>query len=96
MEHEEHPHEWLTRELEEEIWITPTYISPDPLHLITLTNSNHHQVAHIFYEVRLPHYQSPISDVIFVTREEAMSMNVFSSVKKLYEHTSSHKTDIKM
>ncbi len=81
----EDPKEAIIREFKEEAWIEVTWIS-DTLSYFTTSKNDEHDVriANILYETKLKNLEITPSkecqEVKFVTKEEAVNMNLRSNV----------------
>jgi ADP-ribose pyrophosphatase YjhB (NUDIX family) len=86
----EKPHEGIIREIKEEMGLGVIYISPQPSYVTTAPcDSDGMWCSNIIFEVQLEHLNlTPSSECVaieFVTKEEALELNLFVTVKKFLE-----------
>jgi len=86
----EKPADGLIREIQEEMGLIATSVASQPCYLTTAArDSDGRWTANVLFEVELEHLNfTPTSECLaiqFVTKEEAMDLNLFVTVKKFLE-----------
>lgn len=85
----ETPFEGLKRELNEEMGLEATWISPSPSYFLTDVTSKGTQYANLFYEVKVKDLNfTPSEECValrFVSPEEVKDLKAFGNVIKLAE-----------
>jgi 8-oxo-dGTP diphosphatase len=90
LDHGEDPVAALRREVEEEIGIEITYVSPSPKYFTTAKRLGHDTyIANVIYEIKLKNMEFTQSDecteLRFFNVEEARKIDLFPSVEKFLD-----------
>lgn len=83
----EDPKTCLTREIQEETGLIVTSVSQNPSYFVTFLNQKNIWFSNVIYKVKVKNLDFiPSSECVelkFFTKEEALEINAFPSVKKL-------------
>ncbi|MFA6251104.1 MAG: NUDIX hydrolase [Candidatus Paceibacterota bacterium] len=87
---EESVEDALRREIKEEMGLTVTYISKEPLHYLRGLNMKDNYSINLVYEIKIDNLQEFIPsreclEIKFVTPKEAKEMHAWRNVKELAE-----------